>query len=178
MDIKELKANHPELVKMIEDETLQTVESDTVALKNKVSSLEEANASLTNSLTEKEKELSSKKATEIFETAFESSSIPSKFSGRVLKDTNLDSFIGSDGKLDSKGYSDSVSAAIASWEEDCSDLIKKDENKEDKKEEQKDENKEEQKDEKKEILGFSTLDGEDAKNQDELVEHLVKLATK
>ena len=170
MDIKELKANHPELVKMIEDETLQTVESDTVALKNKVSSLEEANASLTNSLTEKEKELSSKKATEIFETAFESSSIPSKFSGRVLKDTNLDSFIGSDGKLDSKGYSDSVSAAIASWEEDCSDLIKKDENK--------DEKKEEQKDEKKEILGFSTLDGEDAKNQDELVEHLVKLATK
>lgn len=172
MDIKELKANHPELVKMIEDETLQTVESETANLKSKVSSLEEANATLTNSLVQKEKELSTKKASEIFETAFENSSIPEKLSGKVFKDTNLDSFIGSDGKLDSNAYSASVDAAIASWKEDLSDLILAD------KEEKKDENKEDTEEENKEILGIPPLDKADEKSQDALVDHLVKLATK
>lgn len=172
MDIKELRANHPELVKMIEDETLQTVESEISDLKTKVSSLEEANAALTNSLVQKEKELSTKKASEIFETAFENSSIPEKLSGKVFKDTNLDSFIGSDGKLDSNAYSASVDAAIASWKEDLSDLILAD------KEEKKDENKEDTEEENKEILGIPPLDKADEKSQDALVDHLVKLATK
>ena len=172
MDIKELRANHPELVKMIEDETLQTVESETSDLKTKVSSLEEANVALTNSLVQKEKELSTKKASEIFETAFENSSIPEKLSGKVFKDTNLDSFIGSDGKLDSNAYSASVDTAITSWKEDLSDLILAD------KEENKDENKEDAEEENKEILGIPPLDKADEKSQDALVDHLVKLATK
>ena len=173
MDIKELKANHPELVKEIENETLQTVESATEELRSRISSLEEANAQLNGSLVEKEKELSSKKATEIFDTAFENSSIPAKFSGKVLKDTNLDSFIGSDGKLDAKGYSDSVDAAIASWEEDFSGLIpaeKQDEKKEIVEDSEEEEN--------KEILGVTTPEKDDVKTDEALVDHLVNLAIK
>lgn len=173
MDIKELKANHPELVKEIETETLQTVESVTAEMKSKITALEESNASLTKNLIEKEMELSTKKATEIFETAFENSSIPSKFSGKVFKDTNLNSFIGSDGKLDSKSYSESVDAAISSWEEDFSGLIPAADKKEDKKSDSEEENVDD-----KEILGVSLTDDKETKNDESLVDYLVNLATK
>lgn len=173
MDIKELKANHPELVKEIETETLQTVESVTAEMKSKITALEESNANLTKNLIEKEMELSTKKATEIFETAFENSSIPSKFSGKVFKDTNLNSFIGSDGKLDSKSYSESVDAAISSWEEDFSGLIPAADKKEDKKSDSEEENVDD-----KEILGVSLTDDKETKNDESLVDYLVNLATK
>ena len=177
MDIKELKANHPELVKMIEDETLQTVGNETVELKSIIASLEESNANLTKTLIDKETELSKKKASEIFDSAFENSNIPAKFSGKVFKDTELASFIDSEGKLNAKGYSESVDAAIASWEEDFSDLIiDKKENK-DSEEENKDsdDNKEDNKD--KEILGTSIVDSV-GKVDEDLVNNLVNYAIK
>ena len=169
MDIKELKANHPELVQEIENETLQTVESEVNSLKVKVEDLEKEKGALASTVVAKETELSNKKAAEIFSSAFSASSIPSKFSAKVEKDTELSSFIGADGKLDEAGYTGSVSAAISSWEKDFEGLVP--ENKEEKKEE---ENKEEE----KKVLGMGIKEEDNQSTDDDFVNYMVNLATK
>ena len=169
MDIKELKANHPELVQAIENETLQTVESEVNSLKVKVEDLEKEKGALASTVVAKETELSNKKAAEIFSSAFSASSIPSKFSAKVEKDTELSSFIGADGKLDEAGYTGSVSAAISSWEKDFEGLVP--ENKEENKEE---ENKEEE----KKVLGMGIKEEDNQSTDDDFVNYMVNLATK
>ena len=173
MDIKELKANHPELVQAIENETLQTVESETSSLKEKIKTVEEENSSLKKSLVVKEKELSEKKASELFSASFDSSKIPAKFESKVFKDTELASFIDENGKLNEEGYKESVAKAVASWEEDFSGLIPAE--KQDVKKEIVEDSEEE---ENKEILGVTTPEKDDVKTDEALVDHLVNLAIK
>ena len=174
MDIKELKANHPELVQAIENETLQTVESETSSLKEKIKTVEEENSSLKKSLVVKEKELSEKKASELFSASFDSSKIPAKFESKVFKDTELASFIDENGKLNEEGYKESVAKAVASWEEDFKDILVDKPEKEDKEENT---DSFEDKEDKK-ILGTGTAEEEQSGADDDLIERMVKFATK
>ncbi len=143
-------------------------------VKEKVKTVEEENASLKKTLVEKEKELSTKKASEMFSDSFNSSKIPAKFNAKVFKDTELASFIDENGKLNEDGYKESVAKAVSSWEEDFKDILVDKQGKEDS-EENKDSAEEENKD--KGVLGTGTLE-ENTSTDDDFVERMVKFATK
>jgi hypothetical protein len=89
----------------------------------------------------------------------------------VFKDTELASFIDENGKLNEEGYKESVEKAVTSWEEDFKDIIvEKSDNKDS----------EEKSDiaEEKKILGTGTLEEEQSGADEDLIERMVKLATK
>jgi len=174
MDIKELRANHPEVAQEIEKEAVQKVELEVNDLKEKNKGLEDENNALKGIIVAKEKELSTVAASEIFSSLFSESSIPSKFSAKVEKDTNLSAFINEDGKLDKNGYSESCSAAIASWAADFEGIVVAENGS------VADDSEEELKD--KKVLGTGTpaeeIIEEDNKTDESLIDRLLNMAIK
>lgn len=181
MDIQELKANHPDLVEAIKKETEEGNSSVIAGLKCEVEALQKKNEDLSSSIISANKELSEKNAKDAFSEVFSESNIPENFSGKVFKDTNLESFIGEDGKLDEKGYRGSVSAAVKSWEADFAGvLIEKNEDKNKGNNEPNEESTEENSN--KEVFGSGNTSDGNGKGEDgsnlSLIDEMVALASR
>jgi capsid assembly protease len=142
MDLEQLKAEHPDLYKKIQDDTKESVtaqfnvereqlETANKELQDQVATLTETNEELGKENKEIGKRMvaleqkdaardrrdAQDRADEIFNAALGESKIPAKHHDRVKRGVSFDGFY-KDGEFDRKGFSEAVKTEIEDWEKD------------------------------------------------------------